>query len=362
VVVCAQTRGPELRLFPTRVAWTLALNNSLTAMPALAGSRGYFPLEGDRLAAYDLTTGTLLWVASARPRFQPAVGDGLVFLVEPEALTALREQDGTLAWRLPFADRLAVPLVWDSGWLVAGASSGTILALRAVDGVPLGQQSLGSPAHAPPSLAADRVYVPLSDGRMVALRLESGAPIWERRLGGAPNEVLALDERLYVGSNDNRFYCVRTSDGEVLWRWRTGADVVGMPIVDEQRVYFVSLDNVLRGLDRNSGAQRWKRALPLRPTYGLVRAADALLVSGVAPTLSAYSMRDGSPAGEIAAGGELAAAPHIVSAAGLPTVTLVARDISKGAIVTRLVRSVEPSEVPVSPLPNLLVPPILTTP
>src|SRR5262249_23551975 len=200
------------------------------------------------------------------------------------------------AWQVPFAETLAAPLAWEQGWLMAATSGGTIVALRAADGMILWQRGLGAPAHASPSLAGDRAYVPLGDGRIVVLRLEDGGLTWQRRLGGAPNAILALDERLYVGSDDNRFYCLRTQDGELVWRWITGADVVGMPIVDEHRVYFVSLDNVLRSLDRNTGAQRWKRGLALRPAYRLGKGRDAPLVPGAPPPPSPLHLTRGTPA------------------------------------------------------------------
>jgi outer membrane protein assembly factor BamB len=357
VLVLAQPQLPDgsFRLFPTRALWTLPLNNTLIATPAFAAGRGYFPIEGDRLTAYDLEKGAQAWTVSAHVQSQPAVGDGMVFVVEPGALSARREADGVEAWRLPFAELLAAPLVWDNGWLVAAASTGSILAFRAVDGHLVWRHEAGVRVHAAPSLAADRVYAPMEDGRILAMRVDTGEPVWERRLGGPPNEVLALDDRLYVGSNDNFFYCLRTIDGTVEWRWRTGADVIGMPLVDEHRVYFVSFDNVLRGLDRKTGAQRWKRALPLRPSRGPVRASDALLISGIAATLPAYSMKDGAPAGDIRAEGELAAAPYVFSTGALPMAALVTRDIAKGAIVSVLMRSIDPAIVPIAPLPNPIV-------
>jgi outer membrane protein assembly factor BamB len=345
---------PNVRFAPV-TAWTMVLNNALATTPAFAGDRGYFPLEADRLAAYDLVAGSLLWVVKASPKSQPAVGDGLVFFVEEAVLTALREDDGKQAWQVPFAETLAAPLAWEHGWLIAATTGGTIIALRATDGMILWQRGLGAPAHASPSLAGDRAYVPLGDGRVVVLKLEDGGLTWQRRLGGAPNAILALDERLYVGSDDNRFYCLRTQDGELVWRWVTGADVVGMPLVDEQRVYFVSLDNVVRSLDRNSGAQRWKRGLTLRPAHRLVKVGDVLLVAGAAATLSAFNIRDGTPAGQIPAGGELAAAPHVLASSVLPRIVVVARDIAKGAIVTMFVRSIDPpAEASIGTLPNVI--------
>jgi outer membrane protein assembly factor BamB len=336
-------------LLPFRIAWTVALNGSLTAAPIFSGHRGYFPLDEGRFAAYDLADGKPVWVAMARIASQPAAGDGLVFIAEPEALSAVREVDGSVAWRLPFSGALAAPLVWDNGWLIAAGTSGTIQAFRASDGELIWRRDVGSPVNARPAMAADRVYLPATGDRIIALQVETGAPLWERKLGGAPNDVLALDDRLYVGSDDNFLYCLKAHDGLVDWRWRTGADVVGLPAADEHRVYFVSLDNVLRGLDLKSGAQRWKRALPLRPSAGPLKAGDTLIVSGVAPMLRAYFSKDGAPAGEVATDGELASPPYFVAGPGEPTVVIVTRNMAKGAMLSGIIRASEKSTAPDAP-------------
>ena len=346
----------ETRLFPVRPAWNLPLNNALAAPPAMTGKHGYFAIEGNRLAAYDLEFGTLLWLVPARVASQPAVGDGLVFVVEPETLTAFSQLTGSIVWRVPFSEPLTVPLVWDNGWLIAAAAPGTILAFRATDGVLIWRHDLEEAVHARPALAADRVYVAVSDGRIVALRIDTGARLWERRVGGQPNDMLALDDRVYVGSSDNFLYAIDTATGEISWRWATGGDVIGLPIVDRRNVYFVSFDNVLRALDRRSGAQRWKRPLPLRPTRGLVRAGDAIIVSGVSRSAPAYLLKDGRPAGELAGAGELAATPYLVQNGNMPTLVLVMRDLAEGTMVRALTRSWEPAVAAIAPLPNPTVP------
>jgi outer membrane protein assembly factor BamB len=348
-------RAP-LSLLPVHTIWTLALNNQITVPPAYDESDGYFAIEQSRVAAYNLSTGTQKWVVSANPRMEPAVGDALLFLIEPSTLTALHTADGSIAWQLPFAETLVVPPVWDGGWLIAATAAEEILAFRGTDGRLIWRRAIGSAAHARPSLAADRVYVPTDDGRVVALQVETGEPLWERKIGGAANEILALDERLYVGSKDNYMYCLLTERGTIDWRWRTGADVIGKPVVDKRRVYFVALDNVLRALDRTSGAQQWKDALPLRPNSGPLQAGDTLIVAGLAPSMRGYQATDGKAAGEIAAGGELAAPPHLhgTDAAPVPIVIAVTRDIAKGATVSAIARVIDPEPAPIGPLPNLI--------
>jgi outer membrane protein assembly factor BamB len=346
-----------LALFPLQTLWTVGLNNSLTAPPTFDATRGFFPLEGDQIAAHNLSDGTRLWVARIRTRVEPAAGDNLLFVVAPGSLAALRAADGSSAWELPFSETLAVPLVWDNGWLIAVTTSGDVLAFRANDGALIWRRSIGAAAHARPAMSIDRVYVPTTDGRIVALRVDTGAAIWERRLGGAGNDILALEKRLYVGSDDRYFYCLNTEDGAIEWRWQTGADVIGLPVVDDRTVFFVSLDNVLRALNRSSGVQRWKSALPLRPSTGPIRAGDALVVAGPAPTLRAYKVQDGKAAGEFAAPGEQAAPPHLFtdSSRPIPVVIAVTRDILKGTTLVALTRSIDPPTVALAPLPNMIM-------
>jgi hypothetical protein len=174
--------------------------------------------------------------------------------------------------------------------------------------------------------------------------------------------MLALDDWLYVGSDDNYFYALRTRDGEIRWRWPTGADVIGRPVVDDERVYFVSLDNVLRGLDRHTGNQRWKRALLLRPTRGPVAVGDALLVSGLSSDVNAYAMKTGVGVGNLGGEGEIAAEPHVFEGDALPIVVLVSRDIEHGTVVRAMTRRVDPGESDLDPLPNPIIPPIPTAP
>jgi len=361
--VRAAKKGDEapVPFWPVHAVWTLALNNELTHPPAFDEANGYFPIEGDRLVAYALADGTQLWTTHAATWNAPTAGGGFVFFVEARAMVALHASDGSLAWRTPLDDDLAAAPAWAAGWLLLATKRGAAIALRADDGHEIWRRDLGGVARAPIAVSADRAYAPLDDHRVVALQIESGAPVWERKLGGVPNDILALDDRLFVGSSDNYFYCLTTDSGRVDWRWRAGADVIGLPAVDERRVYFVSLDNVVRALNRSNGVQQWIQLLTLRPTGGPLRAGATVIVYGAAPPLRAVNAADGKGGGDIAATGTLAAPPHLLGAdAASPMLIVVTRDIAKGDTVTLITRSVEPAASPVAALPNPVtaVPPL----
>jgi outer membrane protein assembly factor BamB len=348
-------------IFPARQQWTLALNNALTALPGFNGTRGYFPIEGERLVAYDLASGNQLWLVKSQPVWPPVAVDRFVFVAQADAIVALNADDGSVAWRFAIEDRLAVRPVADHGWIVAATVSGAVIALRAADGSVGWRADAGARISAPPAPTSERLYLPLEDRRVVALQMEDGAVVWERRLGGAPTGLLALEDRVYVGSTDNFLYGLTARRGEISWRWRTGADVIGTPVAADAHLYFVALDNILRSLNRNGGSQKWKRARPLRPRSGPLLAGETLIIGGLGPSVRAYSSTTGVPAGELSLPADLAAPPHVFWNGGVPVLVAVAMDIVKGATVIAFTPATG-LPTPFAPLPNQPVMPALTFP
>jgi outer membrane protein assembly factor BamB len=280
-------------------------------------------------------------------------GDGALFVVTGRTLSALDAEHGRTIWEAALEAPFTAPPVVMSGWLIA-IEEGTIRAVRTADGSVVWTESLGGTTVHPVSLDGLRAYVALDDNRIVALRIQNGSRVWERRLGGPPQPVLARGDRVFVGAADNYFYCLRATDGEVLWRWRTGADPVGLAAHDDERVYVTAMDNLLRGLDAGSGAQRWRAPLPIRPTSGPVRADQTLLVFGLAGTVLGFHTKDGKTAGDFDAGGPLAVPPHVITTAAWPApfVVTVTRSIANGTTLTAVTRDFEPPARPLAPLPN----------
>ena len=348
-----------LPFFPTRAVWSLPLNNPLAAAPAYDATRAFFSIAGDRLVAYDIKPGTLAWTVTAAPTMALATGDSLVFVSDAESVAALHASDGSPAWRFGLEQPLSVPPVWDNGWLILADARGVIVALSARDGRVIWRRTLEAAARGRPALAADRVYVPIANTHVVALHVESGDQVWDRRLGGEPNDILALDDRIYVGATDNYLYCIDAESGAVDWRsMRTGGDVIGVPAYDDDRIYFVSLDNVLRAVSRTSGVQHWMKQLSLRPNTGPIRAGATIIVSGQAASMPAFNAKDGTPVEPLASAPDLAAPPHAIVdvESGLPGVIIVTRDLSKGltATVLLITRGIDPAPAPVAALPGSL--------
>lgn len=350
----APATEPRFGLFPVGLRWSVALDEALSSPPGFMDAYAVLAFETGRLAAYDLQSGRAIWSVQARTSAAPVLAEGRVFLVHDRRLTVLSLEDGRDLWAVDLAAKLTAPVAAVGGWLFTIDEAAQVTALRSSDGARLWSVDAGGPVIQPAAVEGDHVYLARQDGIVRSLRVESGSLVWDRRIGGEPQPILALSDRIYVGASDNFVYCLMAADGRIDWRWRTGGDIVGVPVFDGGRIFVVSMDALARGLDRRSGAQRWKQALSLRPTRGLVAGPQALLVSGVNQTIQGLATKDGASVGTIETGGLLAGPPHVAPAPSLPSslVVFVARSLKSGTTMTAYTRSLEPAPTPVQPLPD----------
>jgi outer membrane protein assembly factor BamB len=307
----AQQRPAPSTLLPLETLWTTPLPSAPAAAPVHGADSVFVPLRDGHIAAVNLTDGDVVWRVPNGGGKRPAVGDTLLFVATSDELRGLETATGQARWSIPLEAPLSAPLVWNHGWLIAALDTHTLLALRAETGETIWRRSMNGGIHVSPSLAGDWMYVSLDTGGIAALLLMTGDPAWERQLEGAPSEILPLDD-LFVGAADNHLYRLSLLDGAIKWRSPTGGDVVGLPTVDEKRVYFSSLDNMLWALNRTNGVRQWRQPLTTRPTAGPGQAGDLLVLGGLSQGLRFFDPIDGVPYGSITASSELAFPPTII--------------------------------------------------
>ena len=325
LAACAPSAGAAVT-FPLEAKWSATLPSPPEFEPAFDANRIYLGLKTKQLVALLIKDGTTSWSVECPMSAAPAAGSGLVYTGSEDLIEARSETDGSTQWRRPVKGRI-VSIHWDGGWLFAQTEPGPLLVLRASDGEVLWQKDFGSPLHAAPAAAADRLYLPLKDGRVIALTLQSGEEVWTQKFEEPASGILPVGNRVYVGARDKQFRSLKAEDGDRGWQFPTGADILGVPVLDSRRVYFIALDNVLRGHNRNNGDMEWKKVLPVRPFTGPLLSGNTLIVSGVAARLHAYNATDGKDAGNHEVKGAeneemlLAAPPHLSAQDSLILVT-----------------------------------------
>ena len=303
--------------------WVVTFGSVPAATPGYDATSAYIPLKGGQLVAVNLDRGTIRWTLDVGTPLTPATGEGLVFTISDQVIEARDSQTGAVRWATSLPSGAAVPLFYDTGWLLASTTAGDLAALRASDGTVVWRRQLGAPLSGPPGPALDRLYLPLEDNRLVCVLLTSGEMVWSRTLPARVTSLLALDDQLVVGTAAKRVLSINLTNGRERWGWNVGGDISGAPVADDKRIYFASRDNILRALDRRSGNLRWKANLGSRPAGGPLRLPDTLLMPMVSSEIAGYDPQTGKPAVTVRAAGEIGAQPFIRATPSLTAPQLI---------------------------------------
>jgi outer membrane protein assembly factor BamB len=349
----AQAGGSADRILALDPRWTLKFETSPVAPAGFDQEAAYVPLDGGRLIAIDLDRGQVRWQIELMTSVTPATGDGMIFAAAGDHVVALEQRAGTTLWRTPLPSTLAGPIYWDSGWVLASTDSGELFALRAEDGHVMWRNPLGSGLAVRPSATGDRLYVALVDHRVAALHRSTGTAVWTLAGEAEITGLLALEEQLLAGTRGNVLQSISLDRGRIRWTQRAGADVIGAPAADQELIYFVAFDNVLRALDRRNGNLRWTRTLPSRPSGGALRADDVVLVPLSTTEIGAFLAATGAPSFTIRAARELGGPPFLRENAR-PTATRLVAVGREGDLQGFAARFEQPP-VPLAELPGARV-------
>lgn len=306
------------------------------------------PLAGGALAAHGLEDGRALWKIDLAAE-QPLAADAeRIYVAAGPEIHALDPRSGSTIWRAALGGKATAAPVARGGWIIA-AAAGELLAIRAADGAIIWHKAVG-PIEFPPSIDGDRLVAPLIEGSVLALDVRTGDPAWEYLVDSAPTAPVAIGGRVYFGTLDKSFYTVNAETGRREWRWRIGAEVRGRAAVDDRRIYFAAMDNVLRAIDAGNGALRWKAGLSYRPAAGPVVIGDLVVVPGDVDVLPAYSATDGKPVGKLVFPARLAVLPVFqVHPEAPPEVIAITGSLENKWIMS----SMRPSPVPTIPVQPL---------
>jgi outer membrane protein assembly factor BamB len=304
-----------LPTLPTATRWSVAVSARPAWSPAIGGEQVFVVLQSGIVAAHRLSDGGETWHVELRAEQAVVVEGSNVLVTARDAVHALDAASGSVAWVAP-TGKLTAPLLAQNGWLIAASQGGQLSAFRTDDGTKLWSRDLGAQSVRP-TIEGNTLYAPLDDGHVHAIDLQTGNDRWTRHLPGAPSEVLALSDRIYVGSADRFFYCYDAATGELEWMPRLGAVLRGRPAVEDDRVIVTSIDNMVRGYDRNSGALRWHRSVPFRPAAPTV-IGSWVVVPGTSAELQVFEVATGKSGTAIKLESTLAMPPAFGTSAGAP--------------------------------------------
>jgi outer membrane protein assembly factor BamB len=213
----------------------------------------------------------------------PIVVDGVVYVGDAAGhVTAVSAGSGEELWQVraasPFEDSppLGGGVAFGEGLLFVSTGYGELMALDPANGGLVWREEANAPLRAPPTVADGRVFVVTVDNQLEAYAAATGEPLWNHTgilepaalLGGAAPAVgLGVVIAPY---SSGEIFALRIESGRPVWSdsltairrvgaLATLADIRGMPVVDDDRVFAVSHAGRAAAIDVTSGVRAWEQ-------------------------------------------------------------------------------------------------------
>jgi outer membrane protein assembly factor BamB len=170
--------------------------------------------------------------------------------------------------------------------------------------------------HGAPLVAGDLLIVGSDDrsadgiGHVYAIEAATGSVRWKTRIGrGSMADVVRQGDRLYAVTLDNVLVALDVAKGEPVWSFRGAPpldpdflNVGNTPAVTANRVFFGGADGVVYALSPDSGAVLWKSEIGSRILTPVVLVSDALCFGTRDGRLVLADLAHGKPKAEMRLG------------------------------------------------------------
>lgn len=218
----------------------------------------------------------------ARLLAQPVVAEGRVYTLDSvSVVSAFDAQSGRQIWRRDLAPEdeddgfYGGGIAYDEGRLFVTTGFGAVFALDAAAGETLWEQRSGVPIHAAPTVSAGRVFVITVANEIRALAVDDGRLLWtgtglEEQAGliGAAAPVVS-GATVIAPYTSGELAALRMENGRDLWDFNLAAvrrsaqvadigQIVGLPVVRDDRVYAVSHSGRTAAIDLRRGLRAWE--------------------------------------------------------------------------------------------------------
>lgn len=245
--------------------WKFKTGEKITATPAYSDGLVYTGSCDQNFYAVDAKTGKLVWNfhtfgwTNTNPLI---VGDKIYIGSYDRFIYCLDKKTGDLIWKFETQGEIfnTTKFAYKNGIIYCPSMDGNLRAINAETGKLIWKIKLANYGLASSALVhGDMLLQPTRDGALIALTMD-GKVIWKFK--GNEEDVMGVpivhDERIYVGSyGDWCVFCLDMS-GKELWRFKTSHGNYERPTVIGKNVIVASWDCNIYCLDTETQKLVWK--------------------------------------------------------------------------------------------------------
>ena len=206
--------------------WNLSTGEVSPYLSAAAwNGRLYLPGGDPALYCLNASTGEQLWKknASSQIAATPTVGEGKVFLVTKDSISALDAENGDQLWSAGINGSISSPAL-SSGRIYVGSDdkpSGHLSCFDSASGSLIWSAEVNGPVKSSPLVLDGLVYIGTScgEGAVYALYSGNGSVAWSYPVDKFIMSTASASEgAVYMGTDDGRLYAFGSQPRGLLWK------------------------------------------------------------------------------------------------------------------------------------------------
>ena len=208
--------------------------------PAVHNGVAYFGSLDGNFYAVSLESGREVWSAPLNDSLAPTplVFKGTVYFGGKKGILYAFSLDGKERWRFPVKGPIMAPIAYNNT-LYFGSWDHNFYAVT-LEGRLKWKVALPDQVSWKPVVYNEVIYVGCRDGNLYGISLQ-GKFVWRFQTKGPVISIPSADEDIvYFGSYDKNLYAVHIPSRKLLWKFETQDIPYCNPIIDNQRIYFIS--------------------------------------------------------------------------------------------------------------------------
>jgi len=254
------TDSPMFRGNPQRTGYfptALNLNRKKSRSMLFFGSNDKF------IYALDARTGDLIWKKETGGKVvsSPCVINGTVYIGSNDGkLYALDALGGQERWTFPTGLMVHASSVVKNGFVYFGAGK-KLFSVRAKTGRKVWSLSVDSQLYSSPAVNDKAMFISTLNGTFYCIDYTKGKILWKlpKRSTSEEGSALVEENRVFVSSGENIFRALAASDGRELWAFDSKASTHSSATISGDRIFLGNSVGNIFALNKKTGEQIWKR-------------------------------------------------------------------------------------------------------
>jgi len=276
--------------------WAFQCEDEIRGTPLYTGGMLYIGCYDNNVYALNAASGEFQWkyATDGGVVSRPATIDGIIYFgSEDKSLHAVNARTGKMEWTYATEGRIRSSGRIADGHIFIGSDDKFIHAINQTSGRKTWRYDVGDEVRSTPFVVGDLIYIGTEGGELLCVDFR-GEVKWRFKAKRAiTSSPWVQDNVVFFNSMDGFMYALDAKSGWLLWRFRMEKASIVSPYVSENTIFTGSSDGHIYAVDTRNAKEIWRFKTGNQVNGSPIIYKDAVYVGSVDNNLYCIEIRNG---------------------------------------------------------------------